>query len=70
MMGDQSLVQLLLDRGADPKLCNERGDSPADLARVNGAMVALRGGGGCPGGMRRLGFEAAVRAHQVEGGAH
>lgn len=41
MMGDHSLVQLLLDRGADRRLCNERGDSPADLARVNGAMAVL-----------------------------
>lgn len=36
MMGDHALVKLLLSFDADPKICNERGDTPADLALVNG----------------------------------
>eukprot|EP00435_Cladocopium_sp_Y103_P066211 s291_g28.t1 len=41
MMGDHALVKLLLSFDADPKICNERGDTPADLALVNGPLESV-----------------------------
>lgn len=38
IQGDYQMIQLLLDRGFDPNLQNEDGDTPLHKAIVNGAV--------------------------------
>ena len=43
--GDEALVRLLLERGADPALANDRGETPRDLASDARVRAFLRAGG-------------------------
>lgn len=40
--GNMALIELLLAHGADPAITNDKGASPADLARSNGHDAAVR----------------------------